>query len=380
MRKVSQSTEILVVGGGVAGIAASLSAAREGKKVLLAESTYMLGGLATSGLVAIYLPLDDGDGNQLSFSIAEELLKLAVSEGYENEFPTEWINKGSKEERINHRYRAQFNPHVFAILCEKLLIKNNVKILYGVNANKVAIKDEKISSVNFVSRTQEIKIKTKVVIDTTGDATICDIAGEKVVNCDHGNFVACWYSEVINGEYQLRLKGTQDTDYYNNRGGNTFQGLEAKELSKKTIESHQYILKDFLKNGESSTSHALATIATIPQVRMTRRLVGKYELSIDDNKKKFDDSVGMFGNWIKRGYGFELPVRSLCGNKITNLFVGGRCISVKELAMWDIARAIPVCAVSGEACGVLSSLLVDDKLEIKNAQKILVNRGVKLHY
>lgn len=379
MKKVEQTTEILVVGGGVAGIAASLSAAREGKKVLLAESTYMLGGLATSGLVAIYLPLDDGDGNQLSFSIAEELLKLAVSEGYESEYPSEWINKGTKEERISHRYRAQFNPHVFAILCEKLLLKDNVKILYGVTANKVSIKDKKITSVNFVSRTQEIKIKARSVIDATGDATICELSGENVKNCEHGNFVASWYAEVLNGEYLLRLKGTQDTDYYNNRNDNTFVGLQAKELSKKTIESHQFILKDFLKNGNDSTFHSLATIATIPQVRMTRRLVGKYELSINDNKKTFDDSLGMFGNWIKRGYAFELPARCLSGLVVDNLFVCGRCISVKEVGMWDIARAIPVCAVSGEACGVLSSQQLENNYNIESVQKILLSRGVKLH-
>lgn len=380
MKRITQSVNILVVGGGVAGIAASLSAAREGKKVLLAESSYMLGGLATSGLVAIYLPLDDGDGHQLSFSIAEELLKLAVSEGYENEYPFEWIDGGTEEERIAHRYRAQFNPHVFAILCEKLLIKNKVKILYGVTANKVSKKDNKITSVNLVSRTHEMKIKAKSFIDATGDATLCELSGEKVVNCDHGNFVASWYAETINGEYQLRLKGTQDTDYYNGRNDKTYVGLEAKELSDKMIVSHQFILKDFLKNGKSSTEHALSTIPTIPQVRMTRRIVGKYELSINDNKRKFDDSLGMFGSWIKRGYDFELPASCLYGNEIGNIFVAGRCISTKENAMWDITRVIPVCAVSGEACGVLSSLQVDGKFDIKNAQNILVNRGVKLHY
>ena len=57
--------DVLVCGGGVAGIAAALAAARQGAKVLLLEREYMLGGLATLGLVTIYLPLCDGMGHQV---------------------------------------------------------------------------------------------------------------------------------------------------------------------------------------------------------------------------------------------------------------------------------------------------------------------------
>ena len=71
--------DVIVVGGGIAGIAAGLSAAREKKSVLLVESSFQLGGLATSGMISIYLPLDDGEGRQVSFGICEELIKLSIS-------------------------------------------------------------------------------------------------------------------------------------------------------------------------------------------------------------------------------------------------------------------------------------------------------------
>lgn len=64
--------DIAVCGGGFAGISAALAAAREGKKVILFEREYVLGGLGTAGLITIYLPLCDGYGHQVSFGIAEE--------------------------------------------------------------------------------------------------------------------------------------------------------------------------------------------------------------------------------------------------------------------------------------------------------------------
>lgn len=94
------SYDIAVCGGGFAGISAALAAAREGKKVVLFEKQYMLGGLGTSGLVTIYLPLCDGVGHQVSFGIAEELLKLSVKYGAEAKYPENWLDgKGSRTEK-----------------------------------------------------------------------------------------------------------------------------------------------------------------------------------------------------------------------------------------------------------------------------------------
>ena len=96
--------DTVVVGGGVAGIAAALSARRSGASVLLLEREYSLGGLATLGLVTIYLPICDGMGHQVSFSIAEELLRLSMSLGHEAKYPTPWIEGGSFEEKAKTVY------------------------------------------------------------------------------------------------------------------------------------------------------------------------------------------------------------------------------------------------------------------------------------
>ena len=85
--KVTEACDVLVCGGGFAGISAALAAARQGSKVILLEKQFILGGLGTAGLVTVYLPLCDGYGRQVSFGIAEELLRLSVSMGAEDRYP-----------------------------------------------------------------------------------------------------------------------------------------------------------------------------------------------------------------------------------------------------------------------------------------------------
>lgn len=85
MKDCAERCDVLVCGGGFAGISAALAAARMGRQVTLLEKQYLLGGLGTAGLVTFYLPLCDGMGRQVSFGIAEELLRLSISMGAEAE-------------------------------------------------------------------------------------------------------------------------------------------------------------------------------------------------------------------------------------------------------------------------------------------------------
>ena len=78
MYKDAETPDVVVAGGGIAGCAAALAAARNGARVLLIEKQTLLGGLATAGLITYYLPLCDGEGTQMSYGIAEEFLHLSV--------------------------------------------------------------------------------------------------------------------------------------------------------------------------------------------------------------------------------------------------------------------------------------------------------------
>ena len=87
--KFSVQYDIVVAGAGIAGIAAALQAARCGKRVALLEKMILPGGLATSGLVYIYLPLCDGNGTQVLYGLPEELLLASIAYG-PGDIPPDW--------------------------------------------------------------------------------------------------------------------------------------------------------------------------------------------------------------------------------------------------------------------------------------------------
>ena len=145
--KVAGSYDVLICGGGIAGIAAALSAARIGKRVALLERQFMLGGLATAGIITIYLPLCDGMGRQVSFGIAEELLRLSIRDGAECKYPENWLDGVGTRTEKDKRFEVQYNAQLFAILAEKQLLQEGVDILYGTYAVAVDMDENKIRHV-----------------------------------------------------------------------------------------------------------------------------------------------------------------------------------------------------------------------------------------
>ena len=113
---------------------------------------------------------------------------------------------------------------------------------------------------------------------------------------------------------------------------------------------------------------------------MTRRLCGEYTLKESENDKQFEDSIGMVGDWRKKGMVYEIPFRCLYSGKIRNLIGAGRCVSVDD-GMWDIIRAIPGCAVTGEAAGIAAAQTCDfSQLDRRALQDTLRKHGQKIHF
>ena len=250
-----------VAGGGVAGIAAALSAARNGADVILLEKEFILGGLATAGLITIYLPLDDGEGTQVSFGIAEELLKLSIQYGAEAKYPKAWLENGSFEEKKNGpRFEVQFNPHLFAISAEQLLIKEGVRILYGTSVCGVQKDGGRISHVIIENKSGRQGISVRSVVDATGDADVCHLAGENTAEFQQGNLLAAWYYYVNENGLSLRQLGASDVPEEYKAKQNSpkplidrrFKGLSGAELSEMVCLSHGQILDDILKRRKAA--------------------------------------------------------------------------------------------------------------------------------
>ncbi|MBO5223233.1 MAG: FAD-dependent oxidoreductase [Clostridia bacterium] len=383
---VKGNYDVIVAGGGIAGIASALASKRQGAKTLLIEKAFMLGGLATAGLVTIYLPLCDGEGTQVSYGIAEELLRLSVKHGYEARNIDFWLNDKDVEKRKKTRFETQFNANVFAILCEQLLRNEGVDILYGTSVCAVAKSGNRVDAVITENKSGREAYVANAFIDATGDADLFKQASSPTVDFGQGNVAAYWYYEYFENAYKLRMLGFSDTpDKYKtkekieNDTRKRYTGLDGKELSELTCYSHSQILDDFLKKGGVNDAHAICSIATTPQIRMTRRIDGKYVMCDEEIRVKYDDSVGLFSDWRKKGPVYELPFRCLYSD-IDNMFTCGRSISVTD-DMWDITRVIPVCAVSGEAVGIAAAMLKDriENLDVTELQAKLRANGVKIH-
>ena len=371
--------DIAVCGGGIAGIAAALAAARHGKKVVLLERQYMLGGLAMAGLITIYLPLCDGLGKQVSFGIAEELFKLSIKHGAEARYPRNWLDgEGTRTEK-DQRYLVRYNAQLFAILAEQLLIQEGVTILYGTYAVDVIKKGDTIETLVVEGKSGRQGFRVDSVIDATGDCDIALFAGVPTDTLKKGNFLASWYYSAEEDGYKLNQLGCADLAQYDDPSIRTFSGTDDKSLSEMMIVGHENILKHFLKKRETDPSAWIATLPTVPLVRMSRKIRGEYSLAEAEVHKYFEDSIGMVSDWRKRGPVFEVPYRTLYSKCVKNLIIAGRCTSVEE-DMWDIMRVIPCCAVTGQAAGTAAAMTSDfDSLDVAALQEKLVKDGVVLH-
>lgn len=367
--------DVIVCGGGVAGVSAALAAARSNAKVLLVEREYALGGLATLGLICIYLPLCDGSGTKMTSGIAEELLKLSLKYG-PGEIPKAWLDPNSKlGDKVNERYKVKFNPASFIISMEEELLKNNVHILYGSHISGVNVENNVISSINIETKLGRKEIEGKTFIDATGDADICYFAGEEVV-VDENNRKTGWYFSYDNKD--LILNSLTDPLYTDiPEDSRLYSGIDMYDISQSCIDGRKMILNDINNKKSKNREIYPLIIPSFHGLRMTRRFKGSYLFSTDHQGLFFKDTIGMIGNWRKSNERYALSLKIIEAIKNKNLYIAGRCVSADNDGQ-DLTRVIPSCAVTGEAAGTIAAYQAINgyKPDIKELQKMLVNNGV----
>ena len=120
--------DVIVCGGGMAGVSAAVTVANNGHSVLLIEKSNILGGLATLGLVNLFVPMCNGRGKQIIFGLCEKWVRLSAEYGYDT-IPNEWKN-GEPKEPTEVRYSQRYSPDIFALQLTDEITKSGADVLF----------------------------------------------------------------------------------------------------------------------------------------------------------------------------------------------------------------------------------------------------------
>ncbi len=438
--QVKEETDVLIVGGGPAGLGAAVAAARQGSKVILLEKRGFLGGNITASYVETCNHFLYGTDIKPSGIYAE------IEEKYKERFG----KSGDLRENSPHRFSSEY----LKIFLDDFMKSEGVHVKFHSFVNEVVVEDGKIQGVIIQSKKGPIAIKAGMVIDSTGDGDVAFSAGvpfaqgrDKDGLCQPGtlNFRIAGIDADKLTEGGDQLKAVMKEFHADYRKGIT--GLSCKRqdipfgrltkggqlsyvnypcayeidptdvdgLTQGEIECRQYILEicDYMKEHFTGMSGIeLASIAPEIGFRDSRRIEGLYELTEHDIEanKEFEDAIAIYpriydmlapdgsmaGDGKMEGHGYEghiyvpvennrtfrIPYRCLIPKNIDNLLVSGRCISANHVAESSI-RGISACTLTGQAAGTAAALankyqIKPSEVNIKELQSILKAAGVEL--
>ncbi len=393
--------DVLVAGGGFAGTAAAISAARGGKKVMLFDKFNAPGGAAAVNLVTPFMPY---------WTINKERNKREyLTGGIFSEIVGKLRELGAMEGD------DKFSDEYLKLVLNRMIKEAGVTVLYHAYLKDVEKEGKSIKSVTLSALGQDIKIAADTFIDATGDGVLSYLAGcsfmlgrngdnlcqpmtlcFRVANVDVGRF----YAEMP--EMQKLYKEKQSSGEIRNPRENIltfvvpakgiihfnttrvvklnptdpFDVTEAEFAAREQV----FELFDLLKASFSSMKDAdlIMTAAGIG-VRESRMIEGEHILTANDLKEctKFPDSVargnydidihnpegtGTSHYYFAPGEYYTIPYRSLTVKDADNLLVAGRCISADHEAQASI-RIMPICASTGEAAGIAASLAPGGKVK-----------------
>ena len=420
--EVREQVDVLVVGGGPAGIGAAVSAARTGSKVMLLEKRAFLGGNITSA----YVETCNWFLNNTLFSVRG--LYKEIEDGYKVEY--------GRGHEIRDHAPFRFNGEYLKIFLDELMARENVRVLFYSFVNDVVIENNHIKAVIIQTKNGPMAVSAQVVIDATGDGDVAFAAGvpfkqgrDKDGYCQPGTLnlrlagvdpkffcegpaekdklkaidkkfqldydagkihLDCKRREMIMG----RLTNGGVIGSLNYPCSYMIDPTSSVDLTKGEIECRQYI-KQIIHwmrvNLGGFEGLELVSIAPELGFRDSRRIEGKYTLTTQDieSNRSFDDTICVFprmydmlapdgnmgGNGALEGEGYKghilvliepnstrsynIPYRTMLPVSIDNLLISGRCISSTHVAQSSV-RAIYACMLTGQAAGTAAALSIRD--------------------
>ncbi|MFO1215335.1 MAG: FAD-dependent oxidoreductase [Burkholderiaceae bacterium] len=420
-------TEVLVLGGGPAGIAAAARAAAAGRATLLVERYGFLGGMGTAAGVTNFCGLHanvHGRMRRVVHGVADELLQRIDALGGLNE-----------PHAIFGRTLAQaYDGAAYKCAADELLLTRGVQLLFHAQAVGVQMRDDgSIDALLVETRSGRRALRAQVFIDCSGDGDLMHWAGApweqgdaqgdllyptlmfRVAGVDDARAGEAWrevgprMAEAQRaGRHRFARQGAilrpmkhagewrVNVTQIANAQGRAMDGTDALQLSAGEVEGRRQVREffAFLRAEMPGFEHAyLLEIAPQVGIRETRRLLGRAVLTGADvlGCADFDDSIGVNAwpleqhvagdvkwSWPpadSRGYN-QLPWRMVLPQQVRNLLVAGRCASM-DAAAQSAARVSGACFVMGEAAGLGAALALRAGGAVADVDVAALQRGLR---
>lgn len=425
--------DVVVLGGGPAGMAAAVAAARAGRSTLLVERYGFLGGMGTAAGVTNFCGLHanvHGDIRQVVHGVADGLLQRIDRLGGLNQ-PHALFGKTVAQ---------AYDTAAYKIAADDLLLSAGVEILFHALAAGVVMDGaRRVQALLVETKSGRRAVLGRSFIDASGDGDLAAWAGApfskgdgaghmlypstmfRINGVDAQRAGKAW--EVIPklmaeaeaaGRHKFPRKGAivrpqksgiewrANVTQLANREGNAMDGTDARELSEAEVLGRQQIasVASFLREVPGFEASYISDIAPQVGIRETRRVHGLYELTEPDVLEcaSFDDTIGVNGwplelhtkgdvefRWPKipesRGFN-HLPYRMTVPQGLDNVWVAGRCASMSHEAQ-SAARVTGACFVMGEAAGIAADLSIRDgvnadAVDVAALQAVLEKNGAYL--
>ena len=420
--------DVIVLGGGPAGIAAAAAAARGGSSTLLIERYGFLGGMGTAAGVTNFCGLHanvHGEVRQVVHGIADDLLARLARLGGLNE----------PHSLFNGKIKAQaYDNAALKVAADEVVLTSGARLLFHTQAVGVAMRSGgEIEALLIENRSGRGAVRAKVFIDCSGDGDLLAHAGapfekgsgthgmlypstmfrvngvDPVRAADAWNHVGRWMEEAAKKGRRFARKAPIVRPQKNpmewrvnvtqlaNADGTPVDATDAVQLSAAEIDGRRQIVDFFEFLRESAPGFEKAYLLEIaPQVgvRETRRAVGAYQLTEKDVLEcaSFADTIGVNGwpvenhvagdvvfTWpdIPRARGFNhLPYRMIVPGKIGNLLVAGRCASMTHMGQ-SAARVSGACFVMGQAAGTAATQALAEKVPVRDIDVATLQRTLE---
>ncbi|MER3398915.1 MAG: FAD-dependent oxidoreductase [Chloroflexota bacterium] len=412
--------EVIVAGGGPAGIAAAVASARNGARTLLIERYGFLGGNATASLVGPFMTSYSLDGrHQLIRGIFEEL--VLRMEGIGGAIHPSKVPAGSPYSGFivfGHDKVTPFDPEAVKFVAEEMCLEAGVELLYHSFIVDVMMEGDAVVGVVVANKAGLEAFQAHVVVDCTADADVAARAGvpfevgraqdgltqpmtlffriagvddERVAEYivshpeDRRPFASVVREARERGEFLIPREGigmykTLEKGVWriNTTRIQGVFGTDPRDLTRAEIEGRRqilFLLQFFREKLPGLENCRLLDTATQVGVRETRRILGEYTLTADDitQGREFDDVIALAGypfdihsptgsgggatGELTSANVYEIPYRCLVPVNRNGLLVAGRCVSATHEALGAI-RVMPTAFALGQAAGTAAALAV----------------------